>query len=118
MRRLGLAVTALGIVGMLAGIGLSLWPMHANGVHGSAFRPKYVEFGWEGYQPFPTHPTLSQLRATGVRIPQDVVACVDTMRKRSPWSAWRWQPVELRSHDGGPTDPMERRAQFANPDVT
>ena len=51
-----------------------LSPIHANGVTGNAVRPHYEDYGWFAYAPTPEHPTTDDLRAGGVRVPQDVVA--------------------------------------------
>jgi hypothetical protein len=52
---------------------LLLWPLHANGLSGTAARPHYSAFGWAGYAPLPTHPTPAVLREAGVTLPSDVV---------------------------------------------
>jgi hypothetical protein len=50
-----------------------LWPLHANGVSGTALWPRYADFGWTTFAPLPTHPTMADLRAAGVAFPQDLV---------------------------------------------
>jgi hypothetical protein len=56
-----------------AAAALVLWPVHANGVSGTALWPHYADFGWTSYAPLPTHPTVADLRAAGVAFPQDLV---------------------------------------------
>lgn len=58
----------------VAAVAVLLWPIHANGVTGNAVRPHYEDYGWFAYAPTPEHPTTDDLRAGGVRVPQDVVA--------------------------------------------
>lgn len=53
---------------------MMLWPLHANGLSGTALRPHYSDFGWFAYAPLPTHPTPADLRDAGVTLPQDLVA--------------------------------------------
>jgi hypothetical protein len=67
--------SGLGIAGVvIAGVVL-LWPLHANGVSGSALRPHYRSFGFALVTggPLPRHVTVAYLRSAGVRLPQDVV---------------------------------------------
>jgi hypothetical protein len=59
---------------VLTGIVLALWPLNGNGVSGNAIRPHYGDFGSEAYGPLPANPTLADLRAAGVRVPQDNVS--------------------------------------------
>lgn len=59
---------------MTAAVAVLLWPLHANGVEGSALMPRYSEyFGFAAYGVLPEHPTDADLRRAGVRLPQDVV---------------------------------------------
>ena len=60
---------------VIAGAILALWPLHADGVRGSAALPRYRGFdvSVESYQPLPQHVTISDLRRLGVRVPQDAV---------------------------------------------
>jgi len=64
---------ALALAGVVAGLVIALWPLHANGVTGNALVPRYHDFGWYAYQPMPEHVTVAELRRAGVRVPQDVV---------------------------------------------
>lgn len=56
-----------------AGVVMAFWPLHADGVRGSALRPRYSDFGWFSYTPMPSHVTVADLSAAGVRTPFDVV---------------------------------------------
>ena len=73
MKRLGWSAIALGFAGVVVAGVVVLWPLHANGVSGSALRPHYTGFGWTTYAALPDHPTASDFRRAGVRLPQDVV---------------------------------------------
>jgi hypothetical protein len=67
-------VVALGLAAVVAALVLALWPLHGNGVSGSALRPHIArEFGFTTYKPLPANPTRSQLRAAGIVFPSDVV---------------------------------------------
>lgn len=71
MKRIALLLAALALAAAGA---VLLWPLHATGVSGNALRPSYSDFGWFAYAPMPEHPTTDDLRAGGVRVPQDVVS--------------------------------------------
>lgn len=68
-----LAVLVVGLV--VAGTVVAAWPLHANGVSGSAIAPRYHDFyaGVYSYRPLPEHVTIAELRRLGVRVPQDAV---------------------------------------------
>jgi hypothetical protein len=51
-----------------------MWPMHGNGVSGTALRPHYSDFGWFAYAPLPENPSTADLRKAGVAVPEDVVS--------------------------------------------
>lgn len=70
VRRLLLGV---GLVGVLTGVALLLWPLDATGVTGSALRPHFHDLGWVTAHPMPVHPSRQQLRAAGIAVPQDAV---------------------------------------------
>ena len=59
---------------VVAALAALLWPLRADGLRGNALRPTYGDFGWFAYAPVPDHPTTDDLRAAGVRVPQDAVA--------------------------------------------
>ena len=63
-----------GIASLLAAAVLALLPLTADGVSGNALRPEYGSSGWFAYAPLPPEPTLDELRAAGVELPQDAVA--------------------------------------------
>ena len=63
-----------GVAAIALALGLMVAPITASGVSGNAFAPKYIGFGWFAYEPLPAHPTTSDLRSAGVRVPQDAVA--------------------------------------------
>ena len=66
---------ALGIVLIAWALAVAIWPLHANGVSGSALWPNYAKaVGFTTYQPLPANPTLGELRHVGVHLPQDAVA--------------------------------------------
>jgi len=66
---------AVGIVLIAWAVAVAVWPLHANGVSGSALWPDYAKaFGFTTYQPLPANPTLGELRRAGVLLPQDAVA--------------------------------------------
>ena len=67
----------MSLIAFAGALAVALWPIHANGVSGSALVPRYARYwGWAGYAPLPTGRTLTiaDLRRAGVRVPQDVVA--------------------------------------------
>jgi hypothetical protein len=66
-------LTAAGLLTVLAGVVLALWPIHANGVDGTALTPHYKDFGWYAATPLPSHPTFADLRSVGITPPPDVV---------------------------------------------
>jgi len=68
------AAVGCGLAAITLALGLMLAPIRADGVSGNAITPKYTGFGWFAYEPLPEHPTISDLRAAGVRVPQDAVA--------------------------------------------
>ncbi|HET7304298.1 MAG TPA: hypothetical protein VFJ12_07080 [Segeticoccus sp.] len=67
-------LVAAGAVAVVAAAVLLLAPIGADGVSGNAISPLYHDFGWFAYAPLPEHATFDQLRAAGVRVPQDAVA--------------------------------------------
>ena len=67
-----LSSIALACLGVAAAV--LLWPLHANGVSGSALRPHYRDFGFATDQSVPENPTFDDLRRAGIRLPQDVVS--------------------------------------------
>jgi len=69
-------VHAVGLLAFVGAVAVVLWPLHANGVRGSALAPRYHGFyvGVADFAPLPAHPTKSYLRRHGVRLPEDVVA--------------------------------------------
>lgn len=72
--RIALLLVAAGVLASIAAGVLLLWPLHADGVHGSALRPHYrAELGFTASRPVPPNPTFDDLRRAGVRLPQDVV---------------------------------------------
>lgn len=77
MRRRAAAGALVPVVACLvvAGIVLAVWPLHANGVSGTAIAPRYhaFEVGVSSYRPLPEHVTIAELRRLGVRVPQDAV---------------------------------------------
>ena len=75
MTRLG-SVLLVGLIAILAALGVAAWPLHARGVTGNALSPHYHSYyvGISSYDPIPAHVSLSYLRHHGVRVPQDVVA--------------------------------------------
>ncbi|HET7303538.1 MAG TPA: hypothetical protein VFJ12_03175 [Segeticoccus sp.] len=68
------ALVGLGALAVLAAGVLLLVPLRADGVSGNAISPRYSDFGWFSYEPLPEHATIADLRAAGVRAPQDAVA--------------------------------------------
>jgi hypothetical protein len=78
VRRLGFWSTAIGLVGVLGVLGglvVALWPIHANGVSGNALSPSYArEIGFESYVALPEHPTAKDFAAAGLRLPAEVVS--------------------------------------------
>jgi hypothetical protein len=66
-------LTAAGLLTVLGGVVLALWPIHANGVDGTALTPRYKDFGWYAATPLPPHATFADLRSAGITPPQDVV---------------------------------------------
>ena len=69
-RRIALAVAAAALATAVA---LVMWPLHEPGATGNAIRPHYRGFGWYGYRPLSAHPTLAEMRAAGIHVPQDAV---------------------------------------------
>jgi hypothetical protein len=65
------------LVALAGALVVLLWPLHANGVSGTALLPRYHDFGWVAYDgpslPADRPLTLDDLRHAGVRVPQDVV---------------------------------------------
>lgn len=70
----GRGAVGAGLAGISAACVLALLPMTGNGVTGNAVHPHYGDFGWSAYAPVPDNPTAADLRAAGVRLPQDRVA--------------------------------------------
>ena len=76
VRWVGRVAAAIGVTGIVAGIVIGFWPLHANGVSGSAVRPHYAGtfyFGFYASASMPDNPTTADLRRAGVRFPVDVV---------------------------------------------
>jgi hypothetical protein len=65
---------AAGIVLLAAAVAVVVWPLHANGVTGTALLPHYHEFGFTSPDQLPLHLTKAELRHAGIRLPEDVVA--------------------------------------------
>lgn len=75
MHRIGVLAVVVGFLGLCAAVAVLLWPLHGNGVSGSALMPRYSHYiGLTAFGPLPDHPTAADLRRAGVRLPQDVVA--------------------------------------------
>ncbi|MCW2497964.1 hypothetical protein [Jatrophihabitans sp.] len=75
MRWVSRVIIGVGVVLVAVGLTVLLWPLHANGVSGSALLPHYAkELGFQTSYALPLHPTLGELRLAGVRLPGDVVA--------------------------------------------
>ena len=66
-------LAVLGLLLLATAAALMLWPLHADGVRGNAFRPRYTSFGVEAYAPLPTHPTHADFVRLGITPPHDVV---------------------------------------------
>lgn len=74
MRRIVPFAFAAALLTAAAAIAILLWPLHANGVTGSALMPHYSEyFGFTTFKPLPDPATNDDLRRAGVRLPIDVV---------------------------------------------
>ena len=74
MQRIRAIAFAVALTLVAAAVAVLLWPLHANGVSGSALTPRYSHyFGISSAEPIPEHPTKADLRRAGVRLPQDVV---------------------------------------------
>ena len=76
VRWVGRVAAAIGVAGIVAAVVIGFWPLHANGVSGSALRPHYGGMFYVGFYasgPLPDDPTPADLRRAGVRLPVDVV---------------------------------------------
>jgi hypothetical protein len=74
VKRLGISAVVVSLLAVAAALALLLWPLHANGVEGSALIPRYSRyFTFATFEPVPDHATEADLRRAGVRFPQDVV---------------------------------------------
>ncbi len=73
LRRLTVLACAAGVVAVIAAAVVALYPLHTNGVSGTALAPQYHAFGWYAYTPLSGQVSSAELRAAGVRVPQDVV---------------------------------------------
>jgi hypothetical protein len=74
MNRIGVVAMSTFALGIVAAVAVLVWPLHANGVTGSALMPKYSHYlAFSSSQPIPDHATNADLRRAGVRVPSDVV---------------------------------------------
>jgi hypothetical protein len=74
VRLLGWIGLLLGAAGVVTAVVMGLWPLHENGVSGSALVPHYSRyFGFSAAGPMPRNPTQDDLRRAGVVFPMDVV---------------------------------------------
>ena len=74
VHRIGTTVLATSLVAVAAAVAILLWPLHANGVAGTALLPKYSEYlAFTTDKPLPDRTTNDDLRRAGVRLPIDVV---------------------------------------------
>jgi hypothetical protein len=74
VHRIIAAAFAAGLLTAAVAVTVLLWPLHANGVTGSALMPHYSEyFGFMTTRPIPDPATNDDLRRAGVRLPIDVV---------------------------------------------
>jgi hypothetical protein len=64
---------SLGLLLLAGAAVLMLWPIHANGVSGNAFRPHYKSYGVEAYSPLPAHPIRADFVSRGISWPPDTV---------------------------------------------
>jgi len=66
-------VPIAGCLCLIAGVVVMLWPIHGEGVTGTAVKPHYSDFGAFSYQPLPATATVRDLRRAGVSVPHDLV---------------------------------------------
>ena len=73
MKRVGIALAVGAVVVLIMACVVLIWPIHGNGVRGSALLPRYSDFGFVTEQPLPDHASTADLRRAGIRLPQDIV---------------------------------------------
>jgi hypothetical protein len=74
VKRIGQLLLTVGFVAILSAAVMVVWPLHANGVSGSALVPHYKDFGFQSYVSLPRYASLADLRRAGLPLPQDAVA--------------------------------------------